>query len=584
MKFSRRKSEAELPSEEGKAAVPAKKKSKKSSSKAPKAPKHGKVKGGKSFTLLVGDEGAILVYMQGATLVRRLFAPSPQAEHVAPLIELMKANPKVPLSILVDVIDQQYSRHTFPPVSSMSVPGLVKRRIERDFNAEDLKGALQLGRDTEGRKEWQYLIISITNTPLMQQWISLLMELPNPLQGIYLLPVEMQTVLPILSRKLGEGEDLPWKFLLTHNKVSGFRLVVLHEGKLAFTRISHTMEDVVPAVIAGNIEQEIISTIEYLRRLNYTENNELELIVIAAQEVIEVVDLKRFNAGAAHAVTPFDVAEAMQLKQAALSADRFGDVVVTALIATVKKRVLRFAPRYIDQLAQMYKAQMGLVIVAALIVLGILGLSATTALDMFNTMQAVEETTRQKADIERSIVNLRNTLNAQDKNVAYKAQVVAAYDAFNKQQPTANPLIAKLVPLLNDNMRVTKLEWNAPLLPPSMTNVLTGTGSAPTPPPSNMAGNTNEGNAQLELLMFTNTNDPEALSKTADAFIKTLKAGLPDYDVTVQPYSWATQKQASQEISLDATAATGAAAPNTIENKFNITLIGPHKPKAGGAR
>src|SRR5262249_31577736 len=118
------------------------------------------------FVLAIGDEGAILVYMQGRKVERRLFAPSPQPDHTASMVELMRSNPRVPLLILADVIDQQYVKHSFPPVSSFSVAGLVKRRMERDFQAEDLKGSLQLGREKTGRREWNYLLIALANTPL----------------------------------------------------------------------------------------------------------------------------------------------------------------------------------------------------------------------------------------------------------------------------------------------------------------------------------------------------------------------------------------------------------------------------------
>src|SRR5688572_27368506 len=77
------------------------------------------------FVLVIGDEGAILIYMEGATVVRRLFAPTAQVEHSKGVVDLMRQHPKAPITMLMDVIDQQYIRHTFPPVSVFSLDGLV---------------------------------------------------------------------------------------------------------------------------------------------------------------------------------------------------------------------------------------------------------------------------------------------------------------------------------------------------------------------------------------------------------------------------------------------------------------------------
>ena len=135
MAFSRKKNT------EGDGDKPEKRLFKKNDSAKPvKAPK-SKSKA-KRFVLIVGDEGSILVSMQGAKVIRRLFAPSAQPSHSEAMVDLMKGNPSAPIYVLMDVMDQQYLPQTFPPVSSLSVGGLVKRRLERDFQPDDFKGSL----------------------------------------------------------------------------------------------------------------------------------------------------------------------------------------------------------------------------------------------------------------------------------------------------------------------------------------------------------------------------------------------------------------------------------------------------------
>ena len=69
------------------------------------------------------------------------------------------------------------------------------------------------------------------------------------------------------DKKNKEETGVRWKFLVTHNKVGGFRQVILRDGRAIFTRLTQPVGEVTPAVVAGNIEQEITSTIEYMNRL-----------------------------------------------------------------------------------------------------------------------------------------------------------------------------------------------------------------------------------------------------------------------------------------------------------------------------
>src|SRR4051812_47909467 len=104
------------------------------------------------FVLFAGDEGAILIHMQGSSVLKRLFAPNPEPDSTKAFRDLLAAAPQVPLFMLVDMIDQSYVRHDLPPVSALSINRLVKRRLDRDFGVDDLKGAVRLGREKGGRR------------------------------------------------------------------------------------------------------------------------------------------------------------------------------------------------------------------------------------------------------------------------------------------------------------------------------------------------------------------------------------------------------------------------------------------------
>lgn len=494
----------------------------------------------KCFVIIIGDDGGILIYMHGAKVVRRLFAPTPKPSHTEAMREIMSANSNVPVYILADVLDQQYVAHTFPPVSSLSVGGLVKRRMERDFQPEDMKGALPLGRDKDARKEWRYLLVALAKTPLMSEWLDMVVELPNRLQGVYLVPIEAMNYIPRLHRRLQSDEMAPWQLLISHNKVSGFRQVVMHDDKLVFTRVSQAIDDAIPAVIAGNIEQEIINTIEYLKRLGFQDSTKLEATVIVSQDVIETLDLKRFNFAHAQALSPIEVAETLKLEQAALSADRFGDVVMGASFGVTRKHRLAFSNAYIDKLTKLYKSQLLIKGVAALIILGLVGLIIMTGTEILGHFEATTQAKKKAESLQKNIAKLQQSVNSLDKDATYKSAIVSAYDAYIKEIPKPQDFISRLQPFVTTQHRITQFNWTYKLPSPKEK------------PPAN-------GSEVLPLTVETEFDfagsggSPEVLTKAAGQLSLELKTEFSQFDITNKDFPWVKQDKGSIALELKQT-------------------------------
>ncbi|MFZ4541187.1 MAG: hypothetical protein ACOYNL_05160, partial [Rickettsiales bacterium] len=535
-------------------------------------------KGGKSkrFTLFIGDEGAILIFMQGAKVVRRLFAPSAQPSHTEAMLELMHANPNVSISILADVIDQQYVPQTFPPVSSLSVGGLVSRRLERDFQPEDLKGSLQLGRDKAGRKEWKYLLIALAKTPMMTEWIDLIVEMPNEMKGIFLVPIEAANYVAMLNKRRDIDKPRPWQLLISHNKVSGFRQVVTNDGKLIFTRVSHAIDDAIPAVIAGNIEQEIINTIEYLKRLEFRDSADLEATVITSQDVVDSLDLKRFNFGGAEALTPLAVAELMKLEQAALSADRFGDVVMAAAFTISKKRILRFANAYIDKLAKLYKMRTTLKAFAALFVVALVGLTVMTFSETFSNSAGIGEARNKKVALQSDIQKLQKQVDGLNKDIAFKSVVVATYDAYLKNANRPEDFAIVIAPFVAPTSRITSLCWDLNGTSSTCSGAA-GAALAAGAAPAASAALPIKIELTVDFSAVGNTLD--AVDKAASSFVDSVKEKLVLYDVTVDAFPWKKEGERTEEVAVDV---NNAIEVETVKDP-TITLHLKGLKKGGGA-
>jgi hypothetical protein len=425
---------------------------------------------GQSFVVMLGDEGAILLYVRGNKVLRRLFAPSPMPEHIQSMVELLQKHAKVPLYIMLDTIDQQYLRQTFPPVSALSVSKLVERRLERDFASEDIKGAIPLGREKDGRREWSYLLISVANGEALQAWLSVLLEQPNECKGIYLTPVEAQQYAVGLMREAMPHAHTPWQLFVSHNKVGGVRQVVLYNGKLAFTRLTQLVDDNNHELTAGNIEQEIQNTIDYLRRLNFDDNADMSMLVVASQEINEHLDVQRFNLGAARAVTPFDAANLLNIEQAALSGDRFGDAVIGAAFATSKKRLLPLFTPYAQRLAKLYKARLGGKLLTAIVVLYAICASVMAMLGYLDTLQKELAVTERLATQRAQLTQAKQTIGTLDKDVSLWASVVALYDVYQPAQHMPFSFVTFVAEQLQNDIRPTNLAWSAPYEEPEAVN------------------------------------------------------------------------------------------------------------------
>jgi len=513
------------------------------------------------FVLLVGDEGAVLVYVNQRRVLRRLFAPSAQPEHVKTIVELLQAHPKVPLRLLVDVVDQQYVRHVFPPVSALGIQKLVDRRLTREFPPEDLKGALQIGREATGKREWNYLLIGLANVPPLQTWLELVLELPNMLTGVHLAPVEAQQFYPSLAgaipQRTFEGSRAAWKLLVSHNKVGGFRQVVLHKEKLVFTRLAQSIDDAVAAVVAGNIEQEILNSMEYLRRFDFNDSATLEIVVIASNEVKDALDLRRFNAAGAYVLTPLEVADLLDLEQAALSADCYGDVVLASHFATTRKPSLGLMSRYGRQIHKLYQARLA-GRVAAGVIAALIGVSLLSGLvHIVRDMGAISTATEARQALQPELAKLKESIGTQDKDTSLKSAVIATMKAYETDRYTVMTFVEKLSSVLSPEVTVSTINWQRQKL---------DSGNSSTASPVMV---------QVEFELKGGFADRDQFAKAAVSFVEKVRAMFPEYTVTSaklpDPESGVVGERT--EVNFDTSQQPILAEG---QNRVSISFAGPH--------
>lgn len=382
-------------------------------------------KGKQKFILIVGDEGGILILVDGTTMINRTFFATPSAPD---FVASLEAYPDIPVYILSDVVDQAYIHNTMPPVSRINIKKLIKKKLERDFDATDLSSYIMLDKDTEGKKEWNCLFVSIRNIPPFSDWVNVVVELPNKFEGIYMAPLESVNFLSDLQKTFSSSDkkESEWQILVSHNRVGGFRQTVFKKGTVVFTRIAQPIGNQTPDVVAGNIEQETLNTLEYIRRLGYRDEP-LDIFIIASKEVKEVLSVSAFPANMTQVVTPFEAAGRLNLQHAAEEKDRFGDIVSAVHFVARKVHILRLETDYIRKIKQLLQYKLFFRMGASIAALALVFLSVISFIDIFSFGEKIDE-----AEVKRT-----------------QAQALLAEAEKDKTSITGNPELIKDVAKLS---------------------------------------------------------------------------------------------------------------------------------------
>lgn len=518
-----------------------------------------------TFVIMVGDEGGILLQLQNKQVIKRIFAPSPEPEHVRTINDLLEKHPKSPVTMLVDMMDQSYVRQTLPPVSSFNVGKIIRRRLNKDFAADDIKGYLIFGREKNGRKDWNYLMASLACPTVLQKWIGFLVERPNPFKGIGLIPLECQPLIKALETTqlaaLGKAaKPNEWHILISHHKVGGFRQVVIRGGQLVFTRLAQMVGEPTPEVIAGNIEQEMLNTFEYLKRLGLQDPAALTATIIASGEIKTAFDPKTIRAGQCHFYTPHEAATILAMEQVAKPEDHFGDIVIASYIGRRKKLLLKLYTPYTLRIAKLMRYISAARYAAATAALGILAWAAVVGSDIIDVQGSNAD-----LDITQNSLNAQLTTETEKKKslpqkVAFYIDVATLFTRL--YQPVNDPLIFThdISKGIEDLALVKSYRW-------SLSNAFVAAKDS----------DKKQISADIETVLLTPTEPRKEFVASANRLVEKMGSAFAEYEVTHSdiPGVLADNKELKTVISDTGSSSSSSEAVNPVL-KFSIKW-----PKAG---
>lgn len=512
-------------------------------------PKGQKFLSGTRFVLFVGDEGSILLYMKENQVLSRQFVPDASEQNLEELRTTLMKDPKAPFCMAIDSLDQSYVQQSLPPVSSMSVKKLINRRLERDFGPNDIKGAILLGREQEGRKDWNFLMVSIERSRQISLWLDFAFTLPNRFAGIYLVSVEIEVVLRNLERAMGvppkTGTGSRWKFFISHNKVGGFRQVILQNGRIIFTRMAQPIGEATPEVLAGNIEQEMQSTMEYMKRLGYDPTQGLDIYIVAASSIKPVIDKTKFKYNNFHIMTPYEAAQLLGVVGATQPTDQFGDVVLAATISSSPQHVLKLTTpesRRFDNLYAIFKLQR---VAAALAIMGTVGYAGGVASEIYLRFLEADDLITAKRQKQNNLDQLKEEIKQSNLDVDKTGDIIELYQLLQKQKSLPVSFLAVLQTVIKDPIVIRSVEW---------VSDDKGPGGAPLPAPKM--------NATI-VLQFPSVPDVEAWRLVSKEVLTQLKDVFKGYDVAFTKIPQRFAETDKMDITFDSAAPKPASAAPT---------------------
>lgn len=536
-----------------------------------KAAESKQAKGSKStFIIMVGDEGGILLQLQGKNVVKRLFAQSPSKEHTRALNDVLNSAPGAPITILVDMMDQSYVKQTLPPVSSFNVGKIVRRRLNKDFAADDIKGYLIFGRDKKGRKDWNYLMVSLANSQPLQQWVDFVVERPNPFKCIGLVPLEAQPMVAAfekeqIAKSAPEAKPTEWHMLISHHKVGGFRQIVFRNGQLVFTRLAQMVGEPTPEVIAGNIEQEMLNTLEYLKRLGLQDIGALTVTIIASGEIKQVFDSKTIRKGQCFFYTPYEAAEIVQLREVAKPEDHFGDIVLAGYIGKKRKLLLPLFTSYTARINKLVKYSTLAKLLTAIFTLAILGWGGMLGMDWYSASTAIEDLDNNQRTTGNELSELQQKKNALPVQIHRYYDVANIFKSFYRSNYDVLHFTQRLYTGIRGNTTINSYKW-------SLSNALVA------------AKDEDKRTVTVEFESnLTPNENREKFVSDAQKLVETIKATFPDYEVTNSDLPGMLSDKEELKTVINESGNITSSENKTQNTTVKFTLKGPALKTPSGA-
>lgn len=389
-----------------------------------------------NFVITIGDFGAIVALHSGNTIKSSTFIETLTDESRVTLKNLFDKNKSSPITILLDNLDQTYKKKTYPLVSLTSLKSIAKREMDSDGDRNSFKNYIPfIPTKASGIKKTECLFISISRSEAIDEWVKILLELPNRLVGIYALPVESFRLFNILKKKNTQPVKSKSKThnlhcLIVQNKIGGTRQIVYSDNGIVFTRI--VSYDITEFDWLEKYEQDIYSTFEYLKRsfpaINITELNITN--ILGEQTLVHIrkldnIELKIIN------YTPAQVAQEIGYNNLLSPDEIYSDLLISKVFFKERK-VLKFTNPQIIALEKLFLILLSSYALNGIIALTIFITIISIALFFGKTRSLIKVAEGKKITASQTMDQVRATASKEDLEGSNKSHDVEKIIDFGK--------------------------------------------------------------------------------------------------------------------------------------------------------
>ena len=144
--------------------------------------------------------------------------------------EFLQQHENTPVYLVADAVEEDYKLESLPHTAGNAKRELIERKLNQFYRGLVYRTAHFIKRDSEKRKDDQYLFVALTKDEFIKTWVAIIQAAKAPLVGVYLLPMLSQ----VLVRQL---KLMAPHILLCEKLSSGLRQTYLHNGRLRMSRL-----------------------------------------------------------------------------------------------------------------------------------------------------------------------------------------------------------------------------------------------------------------------------------------------------------------------------------------------------------
>ncbi len=209
-------------------------------------------------------------------------------------VRYLEESDNTPMTILVDIIEEEFRQDTVPHVFGPDRQALIKRKQSRLFRDADYIHVQSQGREEDGRRDDRLLFIALTNNEIVKPWVELLDKYKVPLKGTFSVPLLLQSYIKTLPDISDNA------LIVTMQSISGLRQTFFQKKDLKISRLSKLARYGTESY-APRIDSEVEKIQRYLNSLRLIPNDtSLDVYIFANKTTLDELEKRKVSSPMVH--------------------------------------------------------------------------------------------------------------------------------------------------------------------------------------------------------------------------------------------------------------------------------------------